>query len=93
MKTLLQIAPQNDPLETHSLESAGGFFGSTDFAGNANNKCYKQPEVAWFVGPEGGFTEEETASMIKAGFQGISIGKWIMRVETAAVVGVALLQQ
>ena len=49
-------------------------------------------DIAWFVGPEGGFTDDETAMMKAAGFVGISLGRWVMRVETAAVTGVNLLQ-
>ena len=69
------------------------FFGSTDFKKNNKIPSSNQPELAWFVGPEGGFSQKETELMINAGFHGISIGKWIMRVETAAVVGTALLQK
>jgi 16S rRNA (uracil1498-N3)-methyltransferase len=46
--------------------------------------------VAWFVGPEGGFTSEEEDFMAKHGFTGLNIGRWTMRVETAAVCGTAL---
>ena len=71
------------------------FFGSTGY--NTNTIINKQPhnklEVAWLVGPEGGFTNNEIELMINAGFQELSIGRWIMRVETAAVVGTALLQK
>ena len=40
---------------------------------------------ALVVGSEGGFTEEEFALAKKAGFQGVSLGKRILRAETAAI--------
>jgi 16S rRNA (uracil1498-N3)-methyltransferase len=41
------------------------------------------------VGPEGGFTEEETAFAAHAGFKPISLGTRRLRTETAAVVAVS----
>jgi 16S rRNA (uracil1498-N3)-methyltransferase len=47
---------------------------------------------AWIaVGPEGGFSERDRGEIASAGFSGVSVGRSILRTETAAVVGVALL--
>ncbi len=48
--------------------------------------------VSLLVGPEGGFAEEEIAAAARAGFEIVGIGPRILRVETAAVVAVALVQ-
>lgn len=48
--------------------------------------------VALLVGPEGGFTPEETEDARRLGFLPVSVGPRILRTETAAIVGVALLQ-
>ncbi|HET6150802.1 MAG TPA: 16S rRNA (uracil(1498)-N(3))-methyltransferase [Polyangia bacterium] len=48
--------------------------------------------VALLVGPEGGFTDGEIAAAEAAGFQVAGLGPRILRVETAAVVAVALAQ-
>jgi 16S rRNA (uracil1498-N3)-methyltransferase len=48
--------------------------------------------VALLIGPEGGFTDAEVASAEGAGFQVAGLGPRILRVETAAVVAVALAQ-
>ena len=82
----------NKAVENIAESGLAAFFGSTDFANNSNMPSLNQTELAWFVGPEGGFAQEETELMINAGFHAISIGRWIMRVETAAVTGTALLQ-
>jgi 16S rRNA (uracil1498-N3)-methyltransferase len=49
-------------------------------------------QVALLVGPEGGFSPDEVAAAAAAGFLPISLGPRILRTETAAIVGTALLQ-
>ena len=41
------------------------------------------------VGPEGGFTDEEAAQAVAAGWQQVDLGPRILRVETAALALVA----
>lgn len=48
--------------------------------------------VRVLIGPEGGFTTEEVAQAREAGFQVVSLGPRRLRVETAALTAVALLQ-
>ena len=48
-------------------------------------------EVALFVGPEGGWDPDEVAQAKRAGFTSASLGKLVLRAETAAVVGSYLL--
>jgi 16S rRNA (uracil1498-N3)-methyltransferase len=48
--------------------------------------------VTLLVGPEGGLSEEEVASARAHGFRSVSLGPRILRVETAALVAVALTQ-
>lgn len=43
------------------------------------------------VGPEGGLTPEEVESAIDRGFSPLSLGPWILRTETAALVGLSRL--
>jgi len=47
--------------------------------------------VAMAVGPEGGWTDQEFASAISAGFQEASLGKRILRTETAVTASLAVL--
>ena len=49
-------------------------------------------KIICIVGPEGGFSEREIDSAVKAGFVSTSIGNRILRAETTAIVAVALLQ-
>ena len=48
-------------------------------------------EIGVFIGPEGGFTEEEIQSAIDAGVLPITLGKRILRTETAGMTTIAIL--
>jgi len=48
--------------------------------------------VTLLVGPEGGFSEKEVESARAQGFRAVGLGPRILRVETAALVAVALTQ-
>jgi 16S rRNA (uracil1498-N3)-methyltransferase len=52
---------------------------------------YSGGSIALFAGPEGGFSEEEIAQAEAAGCQVVSLGKRILRMETAAIVFPALV--
>ena len=47
--------------------------------------------LALFIGPEGGFSAEEAAAARDLGIQPVSLGRRILRAETAAVVATALV--
>ena len=47
--------------------------------------------MAWFVGPEGGFSDVELQLIRDNEFQPLSLGNWVMRVETASVAGIVIL--
>ncbi len=49
--------------------------------------------VAYFVGPEGGFSPEEFALLEKNGAAGVNLGPYVLRLETAAVAGIAVLRK
>lgn len=48
-------------------------------------------EVCLLIGPEGGFSKEEVARAQSAGFLSVTLGRRILRMETAAVVASALV--
>ncbi|HVR95725.1 MAG TPA: RsmE family RNA methyltransferase [Thermoanaerobaculia bacterium] len=47
--------------------------------------------AALLVGPEGGWTPEERHGLLAAGWRGVGLGPRVLRAETAAVAGAALL--
>ena len=48
-------------------------------------------DVAIFIGPEGGFDEDEIGKAIEAGMQPITLGKRILRTETAGMTVLSIL--
>jgi len=52
----------------------------------------EKPEIALLIGPEGGFSAEEVALAEKYGFQQISLGTNILRMETACIAGCAIIR-
>jgi 16S rRNA (uracil1498-N3)-methyltransferase len=48
-------------------------------------------DVILLIGPEGGFTPEEIALAMKAGFQAVSLGKRILRTETAGIAAISTI--
>ena len=47
--------------------------------------------AAVIIGPEGGLTEQEVAAARKAGAEVVTLGKRILRTETAAIVVCAII--
>lgn len=47
--------------------------------------------AALAVGPEGGWTDDEAQAALRAGFMEASLGKNILRTETAVVAAMAIL--
>jgi 16S rRNA (uracil1498-N3)-methyltransferase len=52
---------------------------------NGQTPLPKAQEYIVAVGPEGGFTDDEVAAALQAGWQAIGLGARVLRVETAAV--------
>ncbi len=73
-------------------------FGATDRSGTALSTCIASlndggadvDEVVCVIGPEGGLTGDETAELAKCGAIAISLGRSILRVETAAIAVAAI---
>jgi 16S rRNA (uracil1498-N3)-methyltransferase len=53
-------------------------------------KTAPDKQIAVFIGPEGGYSEEEAGLALLAGLQTVSLGRRILRMETAALVAAAL---
>ncbi|HHK5573376.1 TPA: 16S rRNA (uracil(1498)-N(3))-methyltransferase [Neisseria cinerea] len=54
----------------------------------------RQPSgaIVFMVGPEGGWTEQEEQQAFEVGFQAVTLGKRILRTETAALAAIAAMQ-
>jgi len=85
-ENLIPLPKALDVIKTYS--DAVAFFGaiSKNDPGTISIPG-KTTDILWFVGPEGGFTDTEIHMMEEAGVVPLSLGKWTMRTETAAIIG------
>lgn len=80
------------------VRSAGGLRLLASLAGQPRpmRECLQQGPVeegvTLLIGPEGDFSAEETAMALDAGWQPVSLGKTVLRSETAAIFGAAALR-
>ena len=58
-----------------------------------SDKLSLPDKAAWVVGPEGGFTPDEEQLMRDNGAHPLNLGPWVLRLETAACAGIAVLRQ
>ena len=55
------------------------------------SETVKDQAIALFVGPEGGWTEEEISEAKESGFKAVNLGRTTLRAETAAIVASVFL--
>ena len=68
----------------HSREAH--FVGAVPGTGNSRSpdaQRLQEAGAALWIGPEGGFAPEEELALHQAGAVGLTVGRWILRVETA----------
>ncbi|HYE19371.1 MAG TPA: RsmE family RNA methyltransferase [Tepidisphaeraceae bacterium] len=80
------------------LSTGGGVVGLGEWVANASGRAPRAGrlqeafgEIVLLVGPEGGWSERETASFDKAGLTPLGLGATILRVETAAIAAAAVV--
>jgi len=67
-------------------DAAAGFFGAIPRVNDQPSQpgqLLPQSAISLWIGPEGGFCPEEDAALRTAGLRALTIGPWILRVETA----------
>lgn len=57
-----------------------------------NEQLQEAKDFAFIVGPEGGFSKQEVDKAQKAGFISVSLGRQVLKVETAAVTILSIIQ-
>ncbi len=75
------------------IENKSVFFGhiSREDMGFVETKSSDLAPVALFIGPEGGWTDEEVIKFADVGVIPLTLGQFVLRAETAAIVGVSML--
>ena len=55
-------------------------------------ECKDSPQrIAVFIGPEGGFSDEEAKAIVAGGGESVSLGKAVLRTETAGMAALAMI--
>ncbi len=75
----------------NKVENIQSFYGAVTQNNNFKDIEFES-NLAWFVGPEGGFSEKEIKLMEVSKFIPFNISPHIMRIETAVITGANLLQ-
>lgn len=70
-----------------------GTFGAIKEAEGDKMRLHDVEKLAFFVGPEGGFSPTEIELIEKENFVGISLGPYILRLETAVAGAIPLLRE
>ncbi len=78
-----------EPIKFDDLDLMGLIVADERFAHGKEGAHKKVFSKRLLVGPEGGFSDSEFEKMDRAGVVGLSLGKTILRAETAAVVAIA----
>jgi 16S rRNA (uracil1498-N3)-methyltransferase len=76
----------------HAKDNDISYFGSlTDDKFENNDSDHKKFKIGLFIGPEGGFSQNEIEALIIKGIKPIKLGENVLRAETAAIVGCGVI--
>ena len=91
MPEILPVMKFQEAVNFVKENSISGIFGDVE----DNQELIENlgADVAFFVGPEGGFSEKELALMRENSFAGLNLGPYILRLETAAICGIAVIRK
>lgn len=82
----------NPPLVAWSPQKYPAYFGETSPSAPPFLSLYKPKNgVIFFIGPEAGFTPQETHHLLSLGVQGAKLHPNILRTDTASLVALALI--
>jgi len=90
-----EIAPLSEVLKAMEPDALKLIFWEEESRQGLKDLLQKSSDAGAFsiiVGPEGGLTPEEVEAATASGFVSVSLGKQILKVETAAVAILAILQ-
>ncbi len=89
-KQALKEAFEGDSVVCAAYENARGMKSLEDYC-EVVKKAPKGSKAAVFIGPEGGFEESEIEEILNAGGSSVSLGKRILRTETAGLTLISIL--
>ncbi len=80
-----------DPIKLKQVKAEGTRLLLDELPGTAPLRAGGDRPVAVLLGPEGGWTEEERAGLARDGWTPASLGRTILRAETAAIAAIAIV--
>lgn len=80
-----ELCPFADLATLNTYRSAQNYFAYVREEANYLDYSRLDSSVTCLIGPEGGFTSEEAQAFSALGFKAVSLGKRILRAETAAI--------
>lgn len=93
-KAALKLASGSDlkliPYEEETEGSLRSMLSSFSHKHDCGDDAAK-PEISLFIGPEGGFAQNEVKDAKEAGFASVTLGPRILRTETAGVAVIAII--
>lgn len=92
MPRTLPSATLNDFIAAHDWHQEAGFLGHPYAADTNQTSPTEARDFWWIVGPEGGFSDAEIAHILAHNIQPVNLSPYILRVETAAILGLGYLQ-
>lgn len=81
----IKIIPYELAMGMEKTAEVFGKISGLNTENKAENNTERRPQIAVFIGPEGGFTEEEIKLAKECGVEPVSLGKRILRTETAGM--------
>ena len=85
-----EVTSLKKSLATLTPDQYGLFFNMGGAPFSSIKQFFKHKELILFIGPEGGFSDEDIILMKEHGLKECSLGKTVLRAETAAITCVAL---
>ncbi len=87
------IEERKEALKLVLSENRGTYLRDILIRSSGSGRPKEKPpaSVIILVGPEGGWTDEEEKSILNHGYEAVSLGKQILRSETAALSGLAMI--
>jgi 16S rRNA (uracil1498-N3)-methyltransferase len=87
------IEERQETLKLVLSENRGKYLRDILIRSLGSDRAKEKPpaSVIILVGPEGGWTDEEEESILSHGYEAVSLGKQILRSETAALSGLAMI--
>ncbi len=93
MPKILPTMSIQDFIQSRDWTQEAGFLGHPYDATRSQTPPTTPTVYWWIVGPEGGFSDKEVEMILSHNITPISLSNYILRVETAAILGVAYLVQ